>query len=163
MVLFSLVLRLVLETCLGQWPEPGQELENFIPNKQEWKNQLGLENKICQKFNFTSLLVLKLFFSGQIFLLLKFKIFKLKYFQKSWLYNFNSSDIAIRMVVFKEPHWQNCRDFFFWCKLLKHGVNRTMDQDQDPSLTIFQEMAKYLLYFQQVIRCKYYQYGKYTT
>ena len=44
------------------------------------KNQIGLENKSCPKFDFTSPKILKIFFSGQIFLILKFEIFELKYF-----------------------------------------------------------------------------------
>ena len=33
-------------------------------------------------------------------------------FLRSWAKNFNSSDIAYRKVVFKEPYWQNCHDIF---------------------------------------------------
>ena len=57
-------------------------------------------------------MVLKIFFSGQIFLILKFEIFELKYFLRPWSKNFDSSDIVLQKVVFKESHWQNCRNIF---------------------------------------------------
>ena len=50
--------------------------------KQEWKNQLGVENKSGSKVDFTSPKVLKIFFSGKIFLIFKFPIFKPQYLQK---------------------------------------------------------------------------------
>ena len=67
----------------------------FLKLQKEWKNQHGVENKSCPKFDFTSPKALKIFFSGQIFLILKFEIFELKYFQKGSAKNFNFSDIAL--------------------------------------------------------------------
>ena len=80
--------------------------------KKEWKNQLGVENKSCPKFDFTSPMVLQIFFRGQIFLILRFEIFKLKYFQKGSSKNFNSGDILLCINFSPESHWQKCRTIF---------------------------------------------------
>ena len=53
------------------------EIFKALQLKKELKNQHGIENKSCSEFDFTSSMVLQIFFGTSIFFLQHFQFFKL--------------------------------------------------------------------------------------
>ena len=95
------------------------------------KNQFGAENKSCPEFDFTSEKVLQIFLGGQIFLILKIKIFKLDFLKKPSVKNFLSNYRSSRNTSSIIYLWQFHGKIFFLlfnfvggCVLVWFGMGR---------------------------------------